>query len=103
MIWVGNSRAMSSVASVEPESTMITSTLGRRGVLGVVQRPIGVGFRARRVGPAEHAGNEPNSRIGDDQGGNLAAAEHVIADRDLLRSEMVGDALVDTLVMAAYQ
>src|SRR5215831_16188437 len=52
---------------------------------------------------AERAGHESRHRLGDHEGGQLAAAEHVVADRQLLIHEMLAHALVHTLVAAAHQ
>ena len=41
--------------------------------------------------------------LDDDEGGQLAAGEHEVADRQLAVDEVVGDPLVDALVAAAEE
>ena len=38
---------------------------------------------------AEHAGDEPAHGLDDDEGGQLAAGEHVVADRELAVDKVV--------------
>ena len=38
-----------------------------------------------------------------DERGRLAAAEHEVAERDFLGGQMVGDALIDVLIVAAEE
>ena len=52
---------------------------------------------------AHRAGQQPHRRVDDRERRRLAAAQHEVAERDLLGREMVGDALVDVLVVAAEQ
>ena len=50
---------------------------------------------------AEDAGEEADGGVEDDGGGELSAAEDVVADGEFFVGEEVGDALVDALVAAA--
>ena len=58
-----------------------------------------------RRGVAEHAGQQPGDRLGDDQHGHLAPGQHVVAERDLLdrhpRGRVLGHPRVDALVAPA--
>jgi hypothetical protein len=73
-------------------------TIGIAGKLGIGQAEALV---AGGVGVAEDAGKQADDGVEDDGRGQLAAAEDVVADRDLLVGEEVGNALVDSLVAAA--
>ena len=46
-------------------------------------------------------GQQAHGRIDDREGGGLAAAEHEVAERELLGGEVLGDALVHVLVVPA--
>ena len=48
-------------------------------------------------------GNEPGDGLDHHQGGNLAARQHVVTDRDLLGRQTLDDPLVHALVPAAEQ
>ena len=50
---------------------------------------------------AERAGNQPRHRVQNHRRGQFAARQHEIADRNLIRREMFGDALVHAFVAAA--
>ena len=52
---------------------------------------------------AQHARKQPHDGVGHHQGRRLAAGQHEVADGDLLGGEVVGDALVDVLVVAAQK
>ena len=47
-------------------------------------------------GVAEHAGQQPADRLGDDQDGDLAAGEHVVAEADLVHPHPRGRVLATT-------
>ena len=57
----------------------------------------------RRAFVAEHAGQQPGHGINHHGGGQLAAAQDVIPDRDLLVREVLGHPLVDALIPPANQ
>ena len=73
-------------------------TIGTAGKVGICQAEALV---ARGVGVAEDAGEEADGGVKDDGGGELSAAEDVVADGEFLVGEEVGDALVHALVAAA--
>ena len=50
---------------------------------------------------AEHAGDEAHDGVHEDDGGDDAIGEHVVADGDFVVHEMVEDALVHAFVVAA--
>ena len=52
---------------------------------------------------AGDAGKEPHAGIEHRYGGDLAAREHVVPDRDLLEAAPLDDAFVDSLEPAAHQ
>ena len=49
---------------------------------------------------AEHARDQAHDGIGDDESGQRSISKHVIADGNFVVDEVVGDALVDALVVA---
>ena len=61
---------------------------------------VGKGFLTKRFGRADDAGHQARRRLDDRHGRDLAAAQHVVADRQLL-ADLVARTLVDTLVAAA--
>ena len=77
--------------------------LGRTGVLGVLEQALGERLVVRRFGVAHHAGHEPGDDLEHRHGRDLAAAEHVVADRQLVVDEMLPDSSVDAFVPAAQQ
>ena len=50
---------------------------------------------------ADSSRDEADDGVGDDGGGELAAGEDIVADGNLASDEVVADALVDALVVAA--
>src|SRR5436309_15593294 len=54
-----------------------------------------------RLRVPHHAGHEPAHGVDQRHGGDLAAALHVVADRDLARGEAGKEPVVDPLVAAA--
>ena len=61
--------------------------------------PVGVGACAVHV--RHRAFEESDGCVDDDERGGLTAAQDVVADGDFFGGEVVGDALVDVLVVAA--
>ena len=72
------------------------------GVLGVFEEAGGEGVVGRGGLVAEDAGEEAGDGVEDDEGGELAAAEYVVADRELL-VDVGFDAFVEALVAGADQ
>ena len=74
---------------------------GRAGVDGRGQQAVleGVGEGGGFI--AQRARKQPDHGVHDDGGRNLAAAEHVVAHRDFARHQVLADAVVDSLVVAA--
>lgn len=77
---------------------------------GVQRLTLGVGGGGRGeavlkggVGVAEGAGDEADDGVHEDEGGQLASREDVVADRDLEGGEFLDDAFVDALVVAAEE
>ena len=52
---------------------------------------------------ADGAGEQARDRVDNDGGRELAATQNKIADGKFMRGEMLGDALVDTLITAANE
>ena len=52
---------------------------------------------------AERAGQLAHQHVGDDHRRQLAAGQHVAADRELVVGEVLVDAVVEALVAAAEQ
>src|SRR6478736_7122441 len=75
-------------------------------VVRVFGRPVeclGEGFLEGGGLRAESAWKLAQDRVEDDHRRELAAGEHVAADRDLLGDEVLEDALVEALVAAAQE
>src|SRR6185369_10921986 len=66
------------------------------------QRRIAEAFGRRRIRAAEHARDQPRDRVDHDQRAELAAGQHVVADRDLF-IEQRAHAFVDAFVTTAEQ
>src|SRR5215210_5835376 len=66
----------------------------QRRAEGLLQRGVGVAERPRQLA---------QDGVADDHRSELAAREHVAADRDLVRAEVVDDPLVEALVAPAQQ
>src|SRR5690606_12690387 len=75
------------------------------GVVGVFDsRERGVGMRfVEDAGLGNDPWNEPDDRIGDDHRRQFAARQDIVADRQLVRPEYLGDALVDAFVVPANE
>ena len=86
---------------VRTAGTPRPSNVGRAGVLRVLEESVGERLLDGR-GLVDRAGQEPQDRVDDDQCRQLAAGQHVVADRQLQVDERP-DALVDALVTRAEQ
>ena len=73
---------------------------GRARVARRVEEAVLERVRQRRRGVADDAGDDARERVDEDERGQLAAREDVVADRDLARDERLPHALVDALVVA---
>src|SRR6266851_5878870 len=51
---------------------------------------------------SDDAGHEPGHSVDEDHRRDLAAAQHIVADRDLARGQPSADAIVDALVSTAH-
>jgi hypothetical protein len=80
-----------------------TGELERPGVLRIFEQPRAVGFVIDGARLAEHAGHVPRDRVDHDQRGELAAREHVVADRELFVDRRLDHALVDAFIAATDQ
>ena len=97
------------IAAWSPESSTVghvEPAPGRRlGVDGVLQQPGGaVRLLGQRLGVAHETRQQPYDGLGDRERGDLAAVEHVVAERDLAHLRgggVVHHPLVDALVAAA--
>ena len=74
--------------------------LGRAGVLGVLQQSGAVRFVHRGEGGAQGAGEQTHDGVHQHHRRQLAPAEDVVSDGDLLVDGVLPDALVDALVVA---
>ena len=72
----------------------------RARVLRRLEQPRCERLPLRRARAAEHARQQPRHRVGDDQGGQLAPREDVVADRQPLVGDDLTHALVHALVTA---
>ena len=77
--------------------------VGGAGVVGVFQQMRGEAFVGGAVGGAHDAGQQADDGVQHDQGGELAAGQHVVADGEFFHRVGVDDALVDAFVAAAEQ
>ncbi len=91
------------VAGAENGRHFEAPEVGRPGVLGVLDEPVGEGLLPRRRLVAHDLGEQPGDRFDDDEGGRLAAGQDVVADRQLAVAEVVGDPLVDALERMAHR
>ena len=78
-----------------------SAELGRPRVDGRGQQVVLEAVRQGRGLVAQRPGDEPHHRVGNDAGGQLAPRQHVVADGNLARDEVLADAVVDALVVAA--
>src|SRR5262252_10211170 len=73
----------------------------RPGVLRVLEQSLAEALLQTRSLLAHHAGQQPHAGVEQDEGRDLAARKHVIADRKLLEAAPLDQALVDALETAA--
>src|SRR4029077_5657838 len=69
-------------------------------------RPSGGLFREavlrQRLRISDYAGHQPGHSVDEYHRGDLAAAQNIVADRDLARGQPGADAVVDALVSTAH-
>ena len=70
---------------------------------GGSSRPLANDSRSGCAFAAQRARQEPRDRVGDHQGRQLAARQHVVADRQLLVRDVLAHALVHALVAAGQE
>src|SRR6516225_7101516 len=73
----------------------------RPGVLRVFEQSLAKALLQARSLLAHHAGQQPHASVEQDEGRDLAARKHVVADRKLLEAAPFDQALVDALEAAA--
>ena len=72
------------VAGEQHRRDVVAAPGGGLGVDGVLQQAgVAVRLLGQRLGVAHEAGQQPDDRLGDHQRGDLAAVEHVVAERHL--------------------
>jgi len=91
------------VAAEENVGDAPAAIFDRAGVLRTFDEAAGKAVVGRALGIAENAGEEADDGVGDDGGGESAIREDVIADGNFVIHEMVDDALVEALVVAAEE
>jgi len=111
------------VAADEDFGNFPAAIVGGAGVVGKIEQGAAVGERSveggglrffsafeqaerfilRRGFVAESAGEQASDGVDDESGGEFAAGENEIADRDFFGSEMFGDAFVHTFVATAEE
>src|SRR5215468_8535575 len=111
------------VAADEDFGNFPAAIVGRAGVVGKIEQGTAVGerfvqggglrsfgafeqaerFIFRRGFVTESAGEQASDGVDDESGGEFAAGENEIADRDFFASEMFGDAFVHTFVATAEE
>ena len=69
----------------------------------VLEQSVGERLVVGRGRVAEHAGHEAADRLDDQEGPDLAAGQHHVADRDLVVDQVLAHPLVDALVASAEQ
>src|SRR5688500_947173 len=89
------------VATNEHRGDLAPLEVLRPGVLRVLEQPLLETFVGMAVLSAKHAGDETHDGLEQRHGGDLAAGKHVVADRDLLETARLDDALVDALEPSA--
>ena len=77
--------------------------LGRAGVMRFLEQPIAKALVCDRISVSQHAGQQPHNTFDDRQRGHLPTKQHVVAKRDLLIYQIIGDSFVDPLVATAHQ
>ena len=77
--------------------------LARPRVLRIVEQFAFERLEFRRLGATEDAGDQPHRGFEHDHGGEFAAGQHEVAERDLLPGESLADAFVVAFVAAAQE
>ena len=75
--------------------------LGWPGVLRRFEQTLGEAVIDRRLLVAQDAGKQPDDRVNENNRGDRAIRQDVIADRNLHIDQMLDDAVVDPFVMTA--
>ena len=75
----------------------------RAGIVRVIERSGNKRVLDGGLAVAQNAGNEAYDGIGYDEGRKHPAREDVVADRDFVIHKMVGDTLIDALVVPTEQ
>ncbi len=73
------------------------------GVLRVFQKEITERLFVNGSAPSQNAGDQPGYRVYHHHGGQFAARQHIVANRDFGGDQMLAHPFVNTLVMAADQ
>src|SRR5712692_873267 len=76
--------------------------LGGTGELGPSRRLCRETVLRKCLWISDDAGHEPGHSVDEDHRRDLAAAQHIVADRDLARGQPSADAIVDALVSTAH-
>src|SRR5215213_9013708 len=79
----------------------MSAILWRPRVAGRGQPALPERVAERALVVAHRAGEQAHGGIDDGERSGLAAAQNEVAERELLRGEMIGDTLVDVLVVSA--
>ena len=94
------------IATHEHRGHTLAVELGGAGVLRIFEQATVLGSREGLIHVAhliaQGAGDEANDSIGHDHGGELAAREHIVADRQALVGIRIR-ALIDALVATAHK
>ena len=93
------------VAGGEHRRRLKPAPHARLGVARALEQTVGEAVVLVAFGVAQHARDQTRDRFRNDQDGNLAANEHIVADGDLAHAvallRILEDALVDALVAPA--
>ena len=89
------------IAGEEHVGNLHAPKLGRARILWVLQQTRREGVAQRRLRRPNDAGHQSSYRVDHHHRGKLAAAEHVVADADLVGRQVSANALVHTLVPTA--
>ena len=76
---------------------------GGAGVLGIFQKAVKVALILKALRVSQNPGHHTAHRVRHRHGGDFAAGEHKVAQRDFLVHALVNKPLVNALVMAADQ
>src|SRR5438874_13071684 len=77
--------------------------LGRPGVVRILDQVRAERLLSRRIGAAQNPRDQAADGIDHDQGGQLAAGQHEVADRELAIGQLLRHPLIHTLVAPADQ